>query len=235
MPSPRLSVVIPTLNEAESLERAIASARAVADEVIVSDGGSTDGSIEIARRAGARVVEGAPGRGAQLNRGGAAASGEVLLFLHADSTLPRDLPTQLDAALAAGCAGGGALIRFDPDGGLLRFGAGWINCRTRLTRLPLGDQAHFVLREAFERLDGYRDWPILEDLDLMRRLKREHRIAVLAGPVVTSARRFVEKGVVRTIAINWTIWTLYLLGVSPHRLARLYRSGRPARRPADLV
>ena len=206
------------------------SALEVADEVIVSDGGSTDGSVEIARRSGALVVEGAPGRGSQLNRGAAAAAGDVLLFLHADSTLPADHRRQIETAIAEGCAGGGSLIRFDVAGGFLRFGAGWINRRTRLTRLPLGDQAQFVIQEVFEALGGYREWPILEDLDLMRRLKRAHRLAVVAGPVVTSSRRFIDHGVLKTIAVNWTIWCLYLLGVSPHRLARLYGRDRSSAR-----
>jgi len=219
----RLSLVIPTLNEAPSLADAIAHAQEVADEVIVSDGGSHDGSAELARQAGAQVVEGPPGRGGQLNRGAAVASGDALLFLHADTRLPPEGRTQIERALDAGYAGGGSRIEFDVAGGLLRFGAGWINGRTRLTRLPLGDQAQFVRRDAFEQLGGFSDWPILEDLDFMRRLKRHHRVAVLDGPVVTSSRRFRRGGKFKTITINWTIWALYALGVSPQALARLYR------------
>lgn len=226
MPPLRLSIIIPVVDEAPTLGACIANARSVADEVIVSDGGSSDGSPELAREAGARVVNGSAGRGAQLNRGAAAADGDVLLFLHADTVLPKDSRVQIEGALAAGFDGGGSKIRFDAAGALLRFGAGWINRRTALTKLPLGDQAQFITRTAFESLGGFRDWPILEDLDLMRRLKRSHRVAILDGPVVTSPRRFVKGGMLRTIAVNWLIWGLYLLGVSPQRLAALYRRHR---------
>jgi len=98
--------------------------------------------------------------------------------------------------------------------------------RTRLSRLPLGDQAQFVTRKAFQELDGFREWPILEDLDFMRRLKRYGSIAVIRQPVTTSARRYVQNGIFKTIATNWWIWVLYILGVAPDKLARLYREVR---------
>ncbi|MCZ6727417.1 MAG: glycosyltransferase, partial [Acidobacteria bacterium] len=125
MPPLRLSIIIPVVDEAPTLGACIANARSVADEVIVSDGGSSDGSPELAREAGARVVKGSAGRGAQLNRGAAAADGDVLLFLHADTVLPKDSRVQIEGALAAGFDGGGSKIRFDAAGALLRFGAGW--------------------------------------------------------------------------------------------------------------
>lgn len=224
MPRPRLSVIIPTLDEAEALRATLAAAVAIADEVIVSDGGSSDGTVELAKRSGARVVNGAAGRGSQLNRGAAAAAGDVLLFLHADTLPAPDTRTQIEAALAAGWSGGGSRIRFDVAGPLLRFGAGWINRRTALLRLPLGDQAQFFTRTAFDELGGFRDWPILEDLDLMRRFQRRYAVAILAGPVTTSSRRFRHGGAARTVARNWTIWLLFLCGVRPQRLARLYRA-----------
>lgn len=226
MPLLRLSVVIPVVDDREALATSLPSALGLADEVIVSDGGSTDDSRSLARSLGAAVVNGTAGRGAQLNRGAREADGDVLVFLHADTTLPPDAREQIERALDAGYAGGGSRVRFDVAGPLLRFGAGWINARTRLTRLPLGDQAQFVTRVAFEAIGGFRDWPILEDLDLMRRLKRQYRVAVLDGPVVTSSRRFRSGGKSKTIAINWSIWALYALGASPHRLARWYRKMR---------
>jgi uncharacterized protein len=223
MPRPRLSVIIPTVDEEDALRATLPAALALGDEVIVSDGGSRDATVDVARQAGAVVVEGAAGRGGQLNRGAAAATGDVLLFLHADTLPAPATRQQIDDAVAAGCGAGGSLLRFDVAGPLLRFGAGWINRRTALLRLPLGDQAQFTTRQAFDEVGGFRDWPILEDLDLMRRLKRRHRVAVLPGLVTTSSRRFRRGGPARTVARNWTIWLLYACGVSPQRLARLYR------------
>ncbi|HEX3528131.1 MAG TPA: TIGR04283 family arsenosugar biosynthesis glycosyltransferase [Thermoanaerobaculia bacterium] len=225
----KITIVMPTLNEAATLERPLAAALAAADEVVVSDGGSTDGTPEIARRLGARVVSGPPGRGGQLTRGAQSSvlgsrgdPTDVLLFLHADTFLPPEAAQAVRAAIAAGAVGGAFRVRFDVDRPLLRLGARLINLRTRWTGLPLGDQAQFVRRDVFERLAGFRDWPILEDLDLAMRLKREGRTVLLGGCVTTAARRFVNLGIVRTVATNWLIWSLFALGVSPHRLVRLY-------------
>jgi rSAM/selenodomain-associated transferase 2 len=225
----RLTIVVPTLNEAESLERHLAAALAAADEVVVSDGGSTDGTPEIARRLGVRVVCGPPGRGGQLTRGAEAAGigdDDILLFLHADTFLPSEAGRAVREAVAAGAVGGAFRVRFDVDRPLLRLGARLINLRTRLTGLPLGDQAQFVRRDVFQRLEGFRDWPILEDLDFAVRLKREGRTVLIGDRVgdrvTTAARRFLELGIARTVATNWLIWLLFVLGVSPHRLVRLY-------------
>lgn len=222
----RLSIIVPTLNEEAWVGDLLAGARAQADELIVTDGGSADRTVEVARRLGARVVAGPPGRGGQLNRGAAAAEGDVLLFLHADTRLPAGAAAAVRAAIAGGAAGGGFLVRFDDRRPLMRFGGFLASLRTRLTRLPLGDQAQFVARETFERLGGYRDWPILEDLDFARRLKRAGRVAILAGPVTTSARRFNARGALAAVARNWWIWLLFSLGATPRRLARLYRDVR---------
>lgn len=225
----RLAIVIPALDEEESLRRNLPAALAVADEVIVSDGGSADRTAEVARELGARVVTGPAGRGGQLNRGAAAAlqgGAEILLFLHADTTLPDGGAARVREAVSAGACGGAFLIRFDADRPLQRLGSRLVNWRTRKLRVPLGDQAQFATRETFERLGGFRDWPILEDFDFMLRLRREKRMVVIEAEVVTNSRRFLEQGTVRTVATNWLIWLLFLLGVSPHRLARLYRQIR---------
>ena len=224
-----LAIVVPTLNEENTVRRHLPTALAVADEVIVSDGGSRDGTADLARRLGARVVEGPPGRGGQLNRGAAAAmtaGADVLLFLHADTTLPPDGAAKVREAVANGAPGGGFLVRFDVDRPLQRLGARLVNWRTRRLRVPLGDQAHFATRETFERLGGYPDWPILEDLDFVLRLRRLPGMKIIESSVTTGARRFVEQGAVRTVATNWLIWILFLCGVSPQRLARLYRQIR---------
>jgi rSAM/selenodomain-associated transferase 2 len=217
----RLAIVVPALNEEEALRRHLPAALAVADEVVVSDGGSTDRTPQVARELGARVVTGPPGRGGQLNRGAAAATADVLLFLHADTTLPPGGAQAVREAVAKGAAGGAFLVRFD-SGGLMRLGSRLVNLRTRLTRLPLGDQGQFATRETFDRLGGFMDWPILEDLDFAKRLRRTGRFVLIEDAVTTGARRYLRQGVLRTVATNWLIWFLFFLGVSPHRLARLY-------------
>ncbi len=223
---PAIAIVVPTLNEEDAVSRLLEDARRHADELVVSDGGSGDRTVEVARAVGARVVTGAPGRGGQLNRGAAASGGDVLVFLHADTRLPEGAAEAIRAAVAGGAVGGGFRVRFDDSGMLYRLGAAMANLRARLTRLPLGDHAQFVTRAAFERLGGFAEWPILEDVDLMRRLRRVGPVAVLEPPVVTSARRFHAAGPIRTVARNWMIWLLFAVGVAPARLARLYRDVR---------
>lgn len=227
--SSNVAIVVPTLDEEEALRHNLEAALAVADELIVSDGGSSDDTRALARGLGARLVTGPACRGGQLNRGAAATRSPILLFLHADTRLPPGAVANVRQALARGAVGGAFALRFDTPHPLMRFGAGVINLRTRLTRAPLGDQAQFVTRAAFEELGGYRDWPILEDLDFALRLRRHGRLAILSPPVVTSGRRFLARGMVRTVATNWLIWLLYWAGWSPHRLARLYgsRQGTP--------
>lgn len=218
-----MAIVVPTLDEESGVEACLAPVLAVAEEVIVADGGSRDRTVEVARRLGARVVSSPPGRGVQLNAGAAAAESDALLFLHADTRLPADGVTRVRAALAEGVEAGAFALRFDIERPIYRLAARLINLRTRLTGCPLGDQAQFVLRPVFIELEGFREWPILEDLDLARRLKRRARTVLLEPPVTTAARRYEKRGFARTAATNWLIWALYFAGVSPHRLARLYR------------
>lgn len=223
MPPLSLAIVIPTLDEEAPLAALMPTLCGRAEEIVVSDGGSRDGTRELAARHGARVVTGTAGRGAQLRRGVAATRADVLLFLHADTRLPADAFHRLRDAAGAGAVAGGFTLLFDPPTPLLRIGSALVNLRTRLTRIPLGDQGQWATRAAYEAIDGFRDWPILEDIDFMRRMKRHGPIAVLAGPALTSSRRFRRLGIGRTVATNWLIWTLYAAGVSPHKLVRLYR------------
>lgn len=225
----RLAIVIPALNEEATLLRNLPGALAQADEVVVSDGGSSDRTLAVARDLGARAVSGPACRGGQLNRGAAATDADILLFLHADTVLPTDAGGRVKEAVAAGAPGGAFFVRFDGDGFVYRLGERVVNLRTKRAFTPLGDQAQFATREAFRELGGFREWPILEDLDFAKRMRRRwgrRRLAVLEDPVTTSARRFEKQGPARTVALNWTIWMLFALGASPHRLAKIYRHVR---------
>ena len=218
-PPVRVSVVIPALNEASTIAAAIDSAAGA--EVIVADGGSSDDTVAIARAHGARVVEGERMRARQMNRGAEAATGEAVIFLHADTLLPAGFAEAVSAALADGATFGGFRLSFLEPG--LEGVARAINTRTRLTRAPWGDQAQFVRRDPFLRLGGFREIPIMEDYELASRMKRLGRSVVLPLVVRTSGRRFLQKGRVRTAVLNWTIIAAYHLGVAPERLARWYR------------
>ncbi len=208
-------------------------ALAIADEVCVADGGSRDGTGELARRLGARVVEAPRGRGAQLQAGAQGSSCDVLLFLHADTHLPQGARAAIEAALSdsgtlnggtssSAAVGGAFRIRYSGRSRLMHLGARFANWRAQHTRCPLGDHALFVRRDIFEELGGFRDWPLLEDLDFARRLARRGPTRLLPLEVITSARRFERLGILRTVTTNWLIVLLYLLGVAPQRLARLY-------------
>ena len=212
----RVSVIIPALNEEAHLGAAIDAAFAAgAAEVLVCDGGSSDATLTVAESHGARVIAGERRRARQLNRGAAEASGEWLLFVHADTLLPAGA---CEAVAASNADFGGFLIDFVEPAWRLRVVAFMVNARTRLTRAPWGDQGHFARRAAFP---GYPDFPLMEDYELARRMRK--RAAILPLRVRTSGRRFLNKGVIRTSIVNWTIVIAYHCGVSPERLAQWYR------------
>lgn len=219
-----VSVVVPTRNEEVWVARTVTSAFAAgASEVIVADAGSTDGTVREAVAAGARVLACPPMRSRQLNAGAEAASGDALVFLHADTRLPPGGADVVAAALSGGAVFGGFHLAFFEPERRLRVAAAMINLRTRITRCPWGDQAQFLRREDFLRLGGYREIPLMEDYELAVRMKRQGPVAILPQRVVTSGRRFLEKGVLRTAAINWSIVLRYRLGTDPETLARWYR------------
>jgi rSAM/selenodomain-associated transferase 2 len=222
----RIAIVVPTLDEEATLRATLENAVPHCGELIVADGGSSDRTVEIAERCGARVVRGPAGRGAQLNAGARAATLPVLLFVHADTALPAGAAAAVCRGIDAGAVGGGFRVRFDSPRRSMRLGERLVNLRTRALRLPLGDQAQFATHAAFAAVGGFREWPILEDLDFIRRLKRHGRLAVAPLAVSTDARRFHRRGIARTVATNWLIWGLFFAGVSPLRLARLYRHVR---------
>ena len=230
LPIMSLAIVIPTLDEESLLGATLLAARRhlrheEGDLLVVSDGGSRDATLTVAREAGVEIVTGAAGRGVQLARGARHAmerGATSLLFLHADSRLPDGARDLILDCLRRGAVGGGFLISFEPETRLLRLGARLVSLRTRLLRVPLGDQAQFASVAAYQAAGGFPEWPLLEDVELLLRLKRVGRLAIVGEPVATAARRFSAQGVARTVATNWTIWALYALGVRPQTLARLY-------------
>ncbi len=219
----RISVIIPALDEAGIIARTVDHARALgAAEVIVADGGSKDGTAGIAERAGARVILSDPGRATQQNAGAASASGNVFLFLHADTRLPEGALARVTSVIGErGVALGAFRLGFDRDGRGLRFLIFGADLRGRLFNLPYGDQGLFLRRETFERLGGFREIPTMEDLCLVRRARRLGRVVIAPERVRTSPRSYERRGLVRNMLLNWTSVSLFVLGVRPERLARL--------------
>jgi len=220
-----ISVIIPTLNEARAIEATISKLKKHRQtEIIVVDGGSQDRTVKIARSMGVRVLETAACKATQMNTGAAVAAGDVLLFLHADTRLPENFETCVAAALAQDnvCAGAFSL-GIDSGAGGLRLIERVANWRSRFFQLPYGDQALFVSRSLFHEIGGYPDYPIMEDFELVRRLKRKGKIVVLPESVRTSARRWENFGIVKTWLLNQIIVIAYYLGISPQRLSEWYR------------
>jgi len=225
-PAPRpdlLSIVIPTLNEAEGIA---ATVRPLLDipnvEVIIADGGSTDGTAGIARQSGARVVVSRRGRGRQMNAGAAVARGARLLFLHADTQLPNGFQAHVDATLSSGACAGAFRLRIDGQRRMFRWIERGANLRSRLLQLPYGDQALFLPAELFYRLGGFADLPVMEDFDLCRRLRRCGRISLANAEALTSARRWEKVGPARATLANQLYLAGHLLGIRPERIARWY-------------
>lgn len=222
----RLSIVIPTLNEAAGIEQNIQHALALRPlEVIVADGQSEDGTAELARSAGATVVSSERGRGRQLNAGVRAATGDVLLFLHADCWLEPQSADQIAVALRDEKVIGGAFRqRIDHDRPIFRWLERGNAARVRWRRMPYGDQGIFVRRPAFESAGGFAEVRLMEDVLLMREFRRRGwRIELLPGPLHVDPRRWLKQGVVRQTLRNWMLLTGLKLGISPDRLAQFYQ------------
>ena len=221
-----ISIVMPVLNEAPAIVAALTALqplRRSGVEVVIADGGSRDDTVALARPLCDRVVCTARGRALQMNAGAAAAAGDVLIFLHADTRLPDGACTLIDEALRTRRQWGRFDVRIDGRHPLLRIVGLMMNLRSRLTGIATGDQAIFCTRALFDRLGGFAPIALMEDVDFSRRASRLGAPACLAAHVVTSGRRWERHGVLRTVLLMWRLRLRYFLGADPADLARDYR------------
>ena len=225
----RLSVIVPALNEAAAIGdtlTALQPMRTRGHEVIVVDGGSGDATADIARPLADRVLHAACGRASQLQAGADAAQGDIFWFLHADTGVPPDADSLIIGAMEDGNREWGRFdIGFTSGGLRMRLVAAGMNLRSRLSGIATGDQGIFVSRALFDRIDGYPDIALMEDIALSRRLRRETRPACLRNCLCTSPRRWQANGYLRTVLLMWTLRLGYFLGIPPSTLAKYYGSG----------
>jgi rSAM/selenodomain-associated transferase 2 len=221
----KLSIVMPVLDEAAGIEaalQALAPLHARGIEVIIADGGSSDGTAALARPLADRVITAPRGRAVQMNAGAAAAMGDVLMFLHADTRLPDDADRLVLDGLADSAKVWGRFdVRIDGSGLLALIGI-MMNTRSRLTGIATGDQAMFMTRAAFDNAGGFPPIALMEDVALSARLKRISRPLCLTARATTSARRWQRHGVLRTILLMWKLRLAYYFGADPVRLAQTY-------------
>ena len=223
----KLSIIMPALDEGEHITAALdalADLRALGAEVIVVDGGSRDATIQRARLRADRVLTAPCGRASQMNAGAAQAAGDVLLFLHADTRLPRDTDYVVLNGLERSKREWGRFdVKIEGRSPLLTV-VGWLmGLRSRLTGIATGDQAIFVRREAFQAVGGFPEIGLMEDIALCKRLKAVSRPVCLDERVITSGRRFEQYGVIKTLLLMWRLRLRYFFGADPAELARQYR------------
>jgi rSAM/selenodomain-associated transferase 2 len=218
-----ISVIVPALNEGDEIEATLASARDTGVcEVVVVDGGSCDGTVARATPLADRVISSAPGRALQMNTGAGQARGDVLLFLHADTRLPAGFARAVLEALQGGAVGGRFDVELRGSHPLLPVIAWAISLRSRVSRIATGDQAIFVRRDVFSNIGGFPALPLMEDVAFSIALRRMGEVACLRSRVSTSARRWEQHGLARTVLLMWWLRFAYACGVSPFRLARSY-------------
>lgn len=229
----RISIIMPVLDEADGLPAClsrIAAQRGDRVELIVADGGSADDTVGVARKLSEHVVVAPRGRASQMNAGAAVASGEVLLFLHADTRLPEGGLACILEAVDKGAVWGRFDVQIEGEAWMLRVVAALMNLRSRLSGIATGDQAIFVRREVFDAVSGYPDIALMEDVALCTALRRVARPACLRQRVITSGRRWEKHGVLRTIFLMWRLRAAYWLGENPDELALRYGYRPRARR-----
>ena len=220
-----VSVVIPALNEAVGLSGMLPGLlqQPGLAEVIVADGGSDDETCMVANRLGAKCIATARGRAMQMNAGAALASGDILLFLHADTQLPVKALSMIEGAVAAGALWGRFDVRLSGSRWPFRLIEWMINWRSCWSGIATGDQAIFVCREQFHAIGGYAEIPLMEDVELSSRLKAFKRPCCIRTPLITSSRRWERHGITKTVFLMWRMRLAYFLGASPQTLAEQYR------------
>jgi rSAM/selenodomain-associated transferase 2 len=225
----QLSAIVPMLNESPNIGGTLNALRRGAPnaEIIVVDGGSSDASVAIAQPLCDALISAPRGRARQMNAGARASHGDALVFVHADTLVPRTFARDIAAALSDPAVVGGRFdVRLDESGLPYRIIGAMISIRSRISRTGTGDQAIFVRRDVFESLGGFPELDLCEDLEFSRRLKRAGRVACLRTRVTTSARRWGRDGVARTVVKMWIIRAMYLMGVRPALLKRIYSDTR---------
>lgn len=218
----QVSIIIPTLNEAARLQPLLQTLSSPAIELIVADGGSNDGTVDMVRQYADHLTQGSPGRARQMNAGAASASGEWLWFVHADTRLLHPLGDYL-AAIEGADHWGFFELQLSSPGFCFRTIERFINWRSRLSLVATGDQGIFMRRHLFNELGGFAEQPLMEDVEMSKRLRAAVPAAVSHRMLQTSSRRWEQRGVIRTVLLMWRLRLLYFLGASPQWLARQYR------------
>ncbi|MEM6399568.1 MAG: TIGR04283 family arsenosugar biosynthesis glycosyltransferase [Cyanobacteria bacterium P01_D01_bin.116] len=221
----KISIIIPALNESRNIKATLASTQLSKNvEVIVVDGGSEDNTVDIAKSLGVRVIAGYQNRASQMNAGAMNATGDILLFLHADTLLPANFDVMIRKALQQPRIVAGAFsLRINAPQAGLRLVEWGVKLRSKWLQMPYGDQGIFITKEVFNSIGGFPKLPIMEDFELIRHLKKLGEITVIPVPVITSPRRWLKKGVLQTTLINQLVIIAYFLGVSPKIIRSWYR------------
>lgn len=229
METNKISIIIPVLNEAQNITKSVLLAQTATNvEVIVVDGGSQDETIAVAKSLGIKVLSSPPGRAFQMNAGAAVASGNILLFLHADTILPEGFDSIIRQTLEPkkqiqNPIAGAFELKIDAQIRGIWLVEKMVNWRSHFFSLPYGDQAIFIKADVFCDIGGFPELPIMEDFVFIRNVNKVGKIAIAPVPVITSGRRWQKLGVLKTTSINQIIIIGYFLGISPEKLARFYR------------
>lgn len=221
----KISIIIPTLNESKNIQATLSSTQISTNiEVIVVDGGSKDNTVDMAECFGVKVITGYQNRARQMNAGAKNATGDILLFLHADTVLPADFDAMIRTAMQQPLTVAGAFaLRINATQSGLRLVEWGVKLRSKWFNMPYGDQAIFMTKDKFNDIGGFPELPIMEDFELIRNLKSLGKITFISVPVITSPRRWLKKGILQTTLINQIVIIAYFLGVSPQRIRSWYR------------